>query len=93
MVVDVSVTITTVVSGVATLVVGNVSTMAWQVELTPTVAVTVQVPPDVCPTLDEFVSGAVAGQFGCTTGFLRTHHLANESQLNHDIPTRGSERL
>ena len=59
-----------------------------------TVAVTVQVPPgDVPPTLDEFVYGAVADQFGCTTGFLRTHHLANESQLRHEVPTRGSERL
>jgi hypothetical protein len=72
----------------------SVAALVEQIKVTATVAVTVQVRPgDVSLTLDEFVHGAVADQFGCTTGFLRTHHLANESQLSHEVPTRGSERL
>jgi hypothetical protein len=78
----------------ATLAMDNVFSLISQVKLTPTVAVTVQVLiEDVSPTLDELVHGAVADQVGCTTRFLRTHRLANESQLNHELPTRGSERL
>lgn len=72
----------------------SVAGLVEQIKVTATVAVTVQVRPgDVSPTLDEFVHGAVADQFGCTTGLLRTHHLANESQLSHEVPMRGSERL
>lgn len=47
----------------------SVAALVEQIKVTATVAVTVQVRPgDVFPTLDEVVHGAVADQFGCTTG-------------------------
>ena len=66
MVVDVSVSVTIITEfvgvSVATLVVDRVSaSLPWQMKVTATVAVTVQVPPgNVSLMLDEFVYGAVA---------------------------------
>ena len=94
MVVDVSVSVTITTEFVGVSVDRVSAPLPLQMKVTATVAVTVQVPPgDVSLTLDEFVYGAVAAQFGCTTGFLRTYHLANESQLSHEVPMRGLEGL